>query len=224
MTIRVKICGLTTPQDAQAAAEAGADAIGIVFAPSPRRVEPDEAARITAALPPFLIRVGVFVDEAYDTMARVAERAGLDAIQLHGKEGNRVARRLRALGYRVIKAVRVRNFASIDGLAEIEADAVLLDAYDPNRAGGTGTAFDWSLAQTASDILGRREPPLPLILAGGLNAGNVDLAIRTVRPYGVDVSSGVESAPGKKSPERMRQFVWKVRRWDVDDEPTGGEV
>lgn len=213
---RVKICGLTTPADARAAALAGADMVGFVFAPSRRRVDPDTAARAAAPLPLFLWRVGVFVDADYDTLVRTAAQVPLDVLQLHGSEDNALCARLRRAGYRVVKAVRVKDATSLAGITDLEADAVLLDAAVGTSPGGTGQTFDWRLAAEARELLQASRRALPLILAGGLRPDNVQDALRTVRPDGVDVSSGVEAAPGRKSPDRMREFVMKVRRFDVD--------
>jgi len=212
---RIKICGLTTPEDARAAAAAGADMVGFVFAPSPRRVDAATAAQVGAAVPLFVLRVGVFVDADYDTLVRTAEEARLDVLQLHGSEDNALVARLRRAGYRVIKAVRVRDAASLAGIADWDADGLLLDAAVGSRAGGTGQTFDWRLACQARALLQQQARTLPLILAGGLRPDNVEEALRQVGPDGVDVSSGVEAAPGRKSAQRMREFVMKVRRFDV---------
>jgi len=221
---RVKICGLTTVEDAQAAAAAGADMIGFVFAPSPRQVDAAQAAGIAAVLPPFVLRVGVFVDADYDTICRTAAQARLDALQLHGSENNALLERLRRDGHRVIKAVRVRDEASLDGIADIVADALLLDAGGGARAGGTGRTFDWRLACLAKERLREQGRSVPLILAGGLRPDNVADALRQAVPDGVDVSSGVEQAPGRKCPQRMREFVMRVRRYDVETADSGDAV
>lgn len=211
MTTRVKICGLTTPRDVDAAVRAGADAVGFVFADSPRRVRPDEAEDLVRAAPPFVTRVGVFVDKPYDRVARIAETARLHAIQLHGQEDDQLVVRLQRLGYDVIKAVRMRDEDDANAVVQTSADAVLLDTYSPERMGGTGRAFDWRLARLALDMLKEQRRSVPVVLAGGLTPDNVAEAVRTVRPYGVDVSSGVELQPGRKSADKMRRFVRKVR-------------
>ncbi|HEY8417216.1 MAG TPA: phosphoribosylanthranilate isomerase [Limnochordales bacterium] len=213
---RVKICGLTTPEDARAAAAAGADMVGLVFAPSSRRVDVDTAVTVAAALPPFVLRVGVFVDSDYDTLVRIAEQVRLDMLQLHGSEDNRLMDRLRRRGWRVMKAVRVKDAASVAGIEDVAADALLLDAAVGTQAGGTGHTFDWRLACLAKERLREHGRAVPLVLAGGLRPENVEQALRQVEPDGVDVSSGVELAPGRKCPQRMREFVMKVRRFDVD--------
>jgi phosphoribosylanthranilate isomerase len=203
---RVKICGVRTPEEARAVAEAGADAVGFVFWPQSRRyVVPEEAARIAQVLPPFVVRVGVFVNEPPEWVEEVAARVGLDAVQLHGDEPPEACARIRR---RVIKAIRVRDGDSLRTAAGYPVSALLLDAYVPGTYGGTGRTFDWSLVESI------RHLGLPLILSGGLTPENVAEAIRRVRPYGVDASSGVETH-GRKDPEKIRAFVAAVRRADA---------
>ena len=205
MRVRVKICGMTRVEDARAAADAGADAVGLVFyEKSPRYTEPAAARRIARAVPPFVSRVGVFVDAPRDTLLRLIRDIPLDVVQLHGDEPPEACRDLPA---RVITGFRVRDRHSLSALAAYAkvADALLLDAWSARSPGGTGTVFDWSLAR--DERVG-----LPLILAGGLNPGNVAEAIRVARPWGVDVSSGVESAPGLKDHARMREFIEQCTR------------
>jgi phosphoribosylanthranilate isomerase len=206
--VLVKVCGLTTPEDAAAVAEAGADAAGFVFWPgSPRAVEPAAAARIARALPPFVLRVGVFVDASPDLLRRTADEVGLDLLQLHGGEQPSA---LAGLPRRALKAVRVgTGFVPEDALRfEGHAAGILLDTRSDRAPGGTGEAFDWSLARAV------RERASFLVLAGGLASANVAAAIRALRPDAVDVSSGVESAPGRKDPQRIREFVAAVRSLD----------
>ncbi|HET7559756.1 MAG TPA: phosphoribosylanthranilate isomerase [Limnochordia bacterium] len=209
---RVKICGLTTPDAARIAAEAGADAIGLMFAPSPRRIDPEQARCIGRAAGPFVSKVGVFVGAGTDEVLRSAEYAGLDAVQLHGAQPEQVPV-LQAHGLAVIVAHRVRERDGAELLAALEpiaaADAVHLDSYVPGVEGGSGVAFAWPVARAAAAA--RR-----VMLAGGLNVANVTQAIAAVSPFGVDVSTGVESAPGEKDPERVRAFIARVRRYDVD--------
>jgi len=207
---RVKICGITRPQDAALAAEAGADAVGFVLAPSRRRVEVAQARMAAAQLPPFVSRVGVFVNAADDEIAAAIEKVPLDVIQLHGEESPETVRRWRERGVRVIKAIGVSGPSDLEALAAYDADAVLLDAVAGGRSGGTGRSFDWDLARRA------RGSGLPIILAGGLHPGNVVEALERVNPYAVDVSSGVEESAGRKSPEKVREFLAKVRGWDVE--------
>ncbi|HEX6988851.1 MAG TPA: bifunctional indole-3-glycerol phosphate synthase/phosphoribosylanthranilate isomerase [Bacillota bacterium] len=196
----VKICGVTDETAVLAAQNAGADAVGFVFAESPRRVEPARARRLAARLRRPLARVGVFVDTPPDRILRIARAAGLTHLQLHGDEADEEVVRLQAAGYRVLRAYRVNGPEVIARAAASPADLVLLDAYDPARRGGTGRAFDWDLAV---DLCRRRR----VILAGGLTPHNVGDAVRAVLPFGVDVSSGVERSPGIKDPARIAGFV-----------------
>jgi phosphoribosylanthranilate isomerase len=201
----VKVCGITSPDDGVAAAEAGADAVGLVFWPgSPRAVTLERARAIGAALPPFVVRVGVFVDAAREWMARVADSVGLDLLQLHGDEPPET---FDELPRRALKAVRVGDgFAPEDALRyEGQAAGLLLDTRTPRTPGGTGRPFDWSLAR------GVRERSRFLLLAGGLTPDNVRAAIEEIRPDGVDASSSLEAAPGRKDHGRVRAFVQAVR-------------
>jgi phosphoribosylanthranilate isomerase len=193
--IRVKICGITTPEDARLAAGLGASAIGLVFWPqSPRSVERAQAREIVAALPPFVSAVGVFVNQV-DEAEDIAREVGLTAVQLHGDES---PESYRNVAFPTIKAIAVRDETAVAAAAVVPArTTVLLDAHDPVRRGGTGRQIDWSIAAT---IASRR----PVILSGGLTTDNVSDAIAAVRPYAVDVSSGVESSPGCKDPAKLR--------------------
>lgn len=211
MNAWVKICGIATEYDAAAAAAAGADAVGFVFAESPRRVSPADAVRIARTLPSRLDRVGVFVAPSYDEAARTVEAAELNVVQLHGPPNPALVERLRALGCRVAQAVRMRGEDDVAIALNVDADILLLDAFVPGRAGGTGRTFDWRLAAEVVQGLEQQRRRLPVVLAGGLTPENVTEAVRTARPQGVDVSSGVELAPGRKCPDKMRQFVRKVR-------------
>ncbi len=206
----VKICGMTNKEDAIAAAEAGADAIGFVLVPtSPRSVSRREVEEILRFIPPTVLTVGVVANEDPDFLKGLVRVCSLGALQLHGQEPPEQVLRLKAelSGVEIIKAIRVRD---ADSLKEIPAykgvDAVLLDTYDPHRLGGTGQPFDWSLAARAKEF------EIPLIVAGGLTAGNVREVIRQVAPHGVDVSSGVEVSPGKKDFSRIREFVLKAKQ------------
>jgi phosphoribosylanthranilate isomerase len=201
----VKVCGITSPEDAVAVVEAGADAVGLVFWPrSPRAVTVERARAIGDALPPFVVRVGVFVDAGRDEMARIADEARLDLLQLHGDEPPEA---FADLPRRALKAVRVGDgFAPADALRyEGRAAGLLLDTKAPGAPGGTGRAFDWSLAR------GVRERARFLVLAGGLTPENVRTALEAVRPDGVDASSSLEEAPGRKDHARVRAFVDAVR-------------
>lgn len=195
--MRIKICGLTREEDVLAAVAAGADALGFNFwEGSPRRVTPAQAARLVALVPPFVATVGVFVNADPADVRRLTAELGLTAVQLHGDES---AASCAACGPRVIKAARVRSREDLEALATFRAWAFLLDGFTP-RFGGGGQPFDWSLVREAS--LAR-----PIILAGGLTPANVGLAIRTARPHGVDVASGVEARPGVKDPQLLEAFV-----------------
>lgn len=200
--VKVKVCGTTRLKDAQLAVECGADAIGFIFyKKSPRCVTVKTAKEICSKLPPFVHRVGVFVNETADTINRIAERCGLDAVQLHGDESPAFCKKIKR---RVIKAVRVKDSGSLKGLSWYPVEGYLLDTYKEDQWGGTGKVFDWELAVRAKNYG-------PVILAGGLNARNVKAAVKKVQPYGVDVSSGVEQSPGKKDPKKVKAFLKAVR-------------
>jgi indole-3-glycerol phosphate synthase/phosphoribosylanthranilate isomerase len=206
--VAVKVCGITTVEDGLMAAEAGADAVGLVFWPkSPRAVDLERARAIAAALPPLVLRVGVFVDATRDEIERAVEAAGLDVVQLHGDEP---PESLGGLPRRALKAVRVgAGFQAADALRyEGRASGILLDTRSPagGPPGGTGRTFDWSAVREV------RERAAWVALAGGLDAGNVGRAIAEVRPDAVDVSSGVESAPGRKDAAKVRAFIAAVRK------------
>jgi len=202
MRVRVKICGITSLEDAEQAVSCGADALGFMFFPSSKRyLELDKARTICQALPPCITKVGVFVNAPNDQIQQTLEVCGLDLLQFHGEEAPEACT---SFSVPSMKAFRVHDQASLDVMSSYETDAWLVDSYHPGERGGTGQAFQWDLLD------GMHPYRKPLFLAGGLNAENVQTAIRTVRPYGVDVSSGVESAPGRKCPQKMRAFVSKV--------------
>jgi phosphoribosylanthranilate isomerase len=202
---RVKICGITTAEDAAAAVEAGADALGFVFAPgSPRLVRPEVVERIARDLPPFVTAVGVFVDQPLEEILRIAGLCPLQAVQLHGDEPEAFSRRVPV---RVIKAIRVRDARDLAPIGTYPAHAFLLDAFVEGKAGGTGTTISWELAREAKGTV-------PIILSGGLRPETAAQAVRTVRPYGVDVSSGVEASPGHKDHKKVREFIAAVREAD----------
>lgn len=201
----VKICGTTNLEDAQAAVDAGADALGFVFAESPRRVEPSVAGEIVRSVAGRIEKVGVFVDETAERISEIVREAGLTAVQLHGDEIPEFAAELTGRGLRVFKAIPVRNgfVARMVAFAgEGSVDALLLDTAAALR-GGTGLSFDWGAI--AACMPARTE--IKVIVAGGLTPLNVSHAIRTLRPWGVDVVSGVEREPGKKDHEKVRAFV-----------------
>ncbi|HEY8449686.1 MAG TPA: phosphoribosylanthranilate isomerase [Bacillota bacterium] len=196
----IKICGVRDATAALAAQAAGAAAVGFLFAPSPRQTDPETAGRVARLLDPAVARVGVFVDATADAIRAVAQQVGLTHVQLHGPASEPLIRALQGDGLVVIQAFRVRGPEALEAAEASPADWILLDAYVPGVAGGTGQTFDWSLAA----VLAAKRP---LILAGGLTPGNVGDAIRRVRPFGVDVASGVERRPGEKDPARIASFV-----------------
>ena len=202
--IKVKICGTTSLKDAFLAVESGADAIGFIFYKmSPRNISQKEAKEIILQLPPFIETVGVFVNETSDKINRIAEQCKLNSIQLHGEESPALCRRVKR---KVIKAFRVKNADSLKSIASYDVSGFLLDSYNDGSKGGTGQVFDWNLAL-------RVKKQGPVILAGGLNPYNVFTAIYQVKPYGVDVCSGVENSPGIKDHEKIREFIKSVRRF-----------
>jgi phosphoribosylanthranilate isomerase len=206
---KIKFCGITSMSDARAAVEAGAWAIGVIFWPrSPRRCEPDVAARIAAALKRRVEVVGVFVNPTLEQLARTADEVSLSMVQLHGDEGpSFCAEAARRTGCKVIKAARVRSRADIQALAAFHTDYHLLDSHIPGRPGGTGETFEWELARS-------HRGPVPVILSGGLNADNVADAIAVAHPFAVDVASGVELSPGRKDHGKVEAFAEAVHQSD----------
>lgn len=202
----VKICGITNLEDALAAAEAGADALGFNFyKPSPRYITPKRAREIVKQLPESLLTVGVFVNEkSPDEVRSIARESGIKALQLHGDETPEYCRDL-AVDHYVIKTLAVSSSFDVHSVKAYEVEAIMLDTRDNSLRGGTGRVFDWSVAQQ----VGRTIPKL--FLAGGLSPENIENAIETVRPYAVDACSALEKSPGKKDIERMRVFVNTVR-------------
>src|SRR5512138_3169048 len=203
--VQIKICGITNIEDAMAAADAGADALGFVFHPaSPRYVTPGRAREIIGSLPPALCTVGVFVNLSAPEVLQIAELCGLDFIQLHGSETREYCRRFPR--ERLIKALSFRSEDEFAIMADYPVRAFLVDAHDPVRFGGTGKTCDWNVAHKAA-------ARHPLVLAGGLGTKNILAALEAVRPLAVDLSSGVESAPGKKDHEKIRAVIASVRRF-----------
>jgi phosphoribosylanthranilate isomerase len=196
----VKICGMTNAGDARVAADAGADAVGFIFAESPRRVGVEEARRISLALPENTIRVGVFVDEEPAEISRISREVGLDLAQLHGDETPETVAALREAGVKVMKALRVESSATLEALDVYEADLFLLDAYSAKARGGTGERFDWGMAKS---LKGRDN----IVVSGGLGPENVREAVEFFEPFGVDASSSLEDGPGRKNGELVRRFV-----------------
>ena len=203
--VKVKICGITNFKDAATAVELGASALGFIFAPSPRQITPHKARSIIRDIPPFVKTVGVFVNEAPAFIRRVINDCGLDLVQLHGDEPPVLCDELMPYS---IKALRVQNESSLQtGKAyHGKVRALLLDTYSEEKAGGTGKTFDWELAVKI------KKQGSPLILSGGLAPSNIVSAIHTVRPYAVDVNSGVEERPGKKSPGLISDLMATIRQ------------
>ncbi|MGO9211814.1 MAG: phosphoribosylanthranilate isomerase [Terriglobales bacterium] len=217
----VKICGTTNLEDAQAAVDAGADALGFVFAQSPRRIRPSEAKRIIAALPRKVESVGVFVNQKSEVILETAEKAGLTGVQLHGDETLEFAHELRdgaraaGIKLRVYKAIAMKLLTA--GELDLASPKNLISAYvldsgSWTKRGGTGKKFDWKQAAPLVRFVGGR---FDLIIAGGLNPENVVKAVGLFRPWGVDVVTGVEREPGKKDHEKVRAFVKAAKSADL---------
>lgn len=200
--MRVKICGITNSEDAQAAVASGADALGFVFAKSSRKVTKEQAKDIIEKLPPFVSPVGVFVDEEIKTIQDICNFCRIHTVQLHGNEDPLYIGDLK--GYTLIKAFRIREEDDLACLAQYKPHAFLLDSYVKGVMGGSGKAFNWEIARQAQGYG-------TIILSGGLTPENVAEAVRIVKPYAVDVSSGVESSPGKKDRELMKQFIMNAK-------------
>jgi len=206
MRTRIKICGITRPEDARVAARLGADAIGLVFYPgSPRAVTIEQAQAITEALTPFVTVVGLFVDAEHFAIQDILDDVVIDVLQFHGSESHGMCS---DFGLPYIKAIRMHEDVDVEETAAQYHDALglLLDTWSGDSAGGTGQIFDWARVPVTIDK--------PIILAGGLTADNVDLAIKAVRPYAVDVSSGVEMDKGSKDPDKIADFIDAVNRAD----------
>jgi phosphoribosylanthranilate isomerase len=200
----VKVCGITNVADARVAAEAGADAVGFIFAESPRRVGVEEVRGISIALPENVLKVGVFVNVPPEEVLRAAREAGLDLAQLHGDETPEAVAAVRAGGLPVMKAIRVRNRDDLADVERFDADLILLDAYSEKARGGTGNRFDWGVAKS---LKGRGN----IVVSGGLAPENVREAVDFFEPYGVDASSSLEDAPGKKNEDSVRRFIVAAR-------------
>ncbi len=214
----IKICGITNLEDALTAVEAGADALGFVFyEKSPRKADPEVVREVTARLPERIEKVGVFVDESVEGILNTVARAGLTAVQLHGGASGEpeLIQRLTASGplriFRVLRADEIDSAFNSTESAQNGFSAFFVDSGTPELPGGTGTVFDW---KAAASTVGAIRKKVKVVVAGGLNSTNVAEAIRILEPWGVDVSSGVEARPGKKSPEKIRAFISAVRRTD----------
>jgi phosphoribosylanthranilate isomerase len=222
MSIWIKICGTTSLEDARSAADAGADALGFIFAPSPRRISPRDAARITSELPAAMEKIGVFVNQSRELIVDTLERAGLTGVQLHGDEDVRFARELKngarhGKQLRVIKTISLsdgsldKSIAFEDGAEEV-FDSLLLDSGNSEKRGGTGKRFDWQSAAPMVRLVARK---FKIVVAGGLSAGSVTEAVKLLDPWGVDVVSGVEKEPGRKDPGKIREFIAAVREAEL---------
>jgi phosphoribosylanthranilate isomerase len=205
MSVRIKICGITRREDALAALEYGVDALGFNFySRSPRYIDLQTARDLVYQLPPFGLRVGIFVEPTFETVMETARAVRLDTIQLHGNEAPEIAEDIRNEGFRVWKAVHVSGLKALHRFDDYPCDALVLDAFDPKTPGGTGKAFDWS-------VLSKWQSPVPWILSGGLTPETVGEAVKRLNPSGVDVASGVESSPGIKDHPRMQEFIRNAR-------------
>ena len=213
MSLWIKVCANTSLADAVLAAEAGADAVGFVFAPSPRQVTVDQVASITPALPSSIEKIGVFVAATFEQIAAAIETAGLTGVQLHFEGGENLPVQLRSRFGPALRILHVLHYAPdasarAASLAENKAlDAILIDSRTANLIGGTGITFDWDAAASLFNNAGTK-----MIAAGGLNPANVAEAIEKLQPWGVDVASGVEATPGRKNPEKVRAFIENARR------------
>jgi phosphoribosylanthranilate isomerase len=202
--VKVKICGITNPEDATLAVALGVDALGFIFAPSPRQVSPENAQRIIDSLPPFVQKVGVFVDGDLRSIQDIKDFCGLDVIQLHGDESPDFCQEFMP---ETIKAFRLKNDSSLQPIRRYQGkvSALLLDTYQEGLKGGTGKPFEWGLAVKARGF------GIPVILSGGLGPSNIARAVLTVRPYAIDVNSSIERRPGIKDPVLMKQLMEKVK-------------
>jgi phosphoribosylanthranilate isomerase len=203
--LKVKICGITEREDALAAVKLGADVLGFIFASSPRQILPETARRIIDEIPPFVKTVGVFVNEEAKTIRDLISFCGLDLVQLHGDESPDFCRDLMPYS---LKALRIKDESSLEMCPSFQGRVrgLLLDTFAKDKAGGTGKTFDWRLAKKAKTY------GMPIILSGGLRPSNIEYAVRIVEPYAVDVNSGVEDQPGKKSYPLMKELIEKVMR------------
>ena len=205
--VKIKVCGITNPEDAIMAVASGADALGFIFAKSPRQVAPENVREIINRLPSFIKTVGVFVDEDLSAIKGIIDFCGLDLIQLHGNESPEFCRELMP---RTVKAFRLKDESSLKEIGDYHGviRAILLDTYRKGLKGGTGETFDWDLALRAGEF------GMQIILSGGLGPANIREAISKVRPYAVDVNSGIEERPGKKSAILMKKLFDEIKRGD----------
>jgi phosphoribosylanthranilate isomerase len=203
--VKIKVCGITNQQDASLAVALGVDALGFIFAQSPRQVNPEKAKDIISTLPPFVQAVGVFVNEAPGRIREIMQRCRLDLIQLHGNETPDVCNELMPQS---IKAFQLKDESSLDIITPYcgKTRAFLFDTYSKDKRGGTGKTFDWDLAIRGKEL------GVPVILSGGLNHANIEKAVSTVKPYAVDVNSGIEESPGKKDPVLMKELIKTIQK------------
>ncbi|HIJ58574.1 MAG TPA: phosphoribosylanthranilate isomerase [Deltaproteobacteria bacterium] len=203
--VRVKICGITNRRDARMSVEMGADAIGFIFAPSPRQITPEKAREIICGIPPFVQTVGAFVNENPDVIREIIGSCGLDLIQLHGDETPEICAEFMP---QAIKAFRFREGSVLQSIRPYRGKirAMLFDSYDEKIRGGTGKTCNWDLAVRGKDF------GIPIILSGGITPSNIEKAISSVKPFAVDVNSGVEKRPGKKDYLLMRELMEKIRK------------
>ncbi|MFH1429242.1 MAG: phosphoribosylanthranilate isomerase [Candidatus Margulisiibacteriota bacterium] len=202
--IKTKICGITNLEDAQLACRLGADALGFIFAPSPRQVNSKTVCGITSQIPPFITRVGVFVNESPELINEIAINCGLDAIQLHGDESPEYCKLIR---HRVVKVLRIKDRSDLDAIQQYEnyVSAFLFDTYSPDQYGGTGNTFNWELLK---DFITEK----PFIISGGITPDNLASLLGSITPYGVDIGSGVELKPGRKDPDKLKQ-LFAIIKW-----------
>jgi phosphoribosylanthranilate isomerase len=205
MNTRIKICGITRSEDAKTAAHLGVDALGFIFVEkSPRYIKPQDAAEIIRELPPFVSRVGVFIDESIENIVEICRIARIDTVQLHGSESPEFCSKV---PFQVVKSISVKEDTDISIIDTYKSFGILLDTWSSGMSGGTGKTFDWNIAKKACS---RNEH---IILAGGLGPSNIEDALQAVQPYGVDVNSGVEIRPGIKNPHKMRDVMRIISNW-----------
>ena len=199
---KIKICGITNMEDAQVAADFGADALGFIFyKESKRYVDPQVAMSIISSLPPFITTVGVFVNQELDEISQIKETTGIQVVQLHGDETPEF---VSSIPFNAIKAIRVKDKSDLDKVAQYAGQAILFDTYSDKEYGGTGESFDWSILNDMSSTK-------KIVLSGGLNPENILEAVKIVGPYAVDVSSGVEDKPGKKDHTKIKRFIEAIK-------------
>lgn len=202
---QIKICANTNPEDAALAASLGADYLGLIFAESKRKITVETAKAIIQAVPNFKNFVGVFMNQPKNEVQEIAQAAGIRILQFHGDEPSLYCQSFTEKGYKVIKTFRIKDSMSLKRIDEYNVFAFLFDTFAKEEGGGTGKVFDWNLIEDKPFIHEQ------LFLAGGLNPENVRAAVEKIRPYAVDVASGVESAPGKKDPEKLKKFIQAVK-------------